>query len=226
MRLMKQGACALYLLVTAVPAFAQGVPTVDATAIAQQLQELEVARQALQNGLAQLDNLQAQLETMSGLSDLSLDLPSLEFELPTVDLSSIANDFISGGNAPGFDEIRSIFNFDDLDLMAGSDSATMQTHVEMVGRFAANFSYAEQAIESAQGMVERADDLADGAGSVSSLKEAVDYGAAVNAEVARNQAQQTALLATLLKQQAISELVAAEDFHKGLLNSSDLSERD
>ena len=215
-------AAAVAVVSLSIPAVAnaQGVPTVDSTSISQLIAQLTQMKEDYQAQLDQITLLEEQVDNLKGLTDLSLNLPSFDFDIASFDFDKLAGDFLSGGGdgamRQAFGELDDVFAFEGLSEFSNSDVAQERALAERVGEAAAAFGMGVAGMETANTATDRAQELADNVGGQEELKDAVDFGNAVQAEIAGNQAKLMALLSAQLKAQGMKDLAEAEQINRAL----------
>ncbi|WMS45223.1 type IV secretion system protein (plasmid) [Acuticoccus sp. MNP-M23] len=177
-------------------AYAQGVPVIDGTAIAQFLQQLDQMKQDYENQLQQLTSLQSQLESMTGdkgigsILNTSADKTARE---AADSLTSIMDSAISGGGLSGgntsvisgrISELKETFSLDNLPAFLGSDQPQDRALATQAGSGMAAVATAEDTYQRANASMDRVNGMIEDIDSNADLKASVDYNTRMLAEVA------------------------------------------
>ncbi|MBM9595051.1 type IV secretion system protein [Roseitranquillus sediminis] len=195
-RMPSRTALALSLTLGLAPAaFAQGVPVIDTTAIAQYIQQLEQMRRDYENQIAQLDNLRSQLESITGPKGIGgiLNGPAEQAERRAADsLSAIMDGAMTGVAIPGnagaitgrIDELKTTFGLADVNTFLSSSLPQDRALATQAGSGMAAVATAEDTYARANASMERVNTLIGKIDDNVDLKASVDYNTRMLAEVA------------------------------------------
>ena len=178
------------------PAASQGVPVIDATAIAQFALQLDQMRQDFENQIEQLTSLQAQLDAITGSRGFGSLLNSAADQTArgaADSLRGIMDSAVSGGSLPGLntsalsgriDELKTVFGLDNLSDFLNSSLPQDRGVATQAGSGLAAVATAEDTYQRANAAMERVNGLIGDIDTASDLKAAIDYNTRMLGEMA------------------------------------------
>lgn len=190
-------------------ATAAGIPVIDAANVAhalsqidnqikdyaEQLKQLATMKDQLLNMQEQLTTQITQLESITGIRQIASVLNSQELKdlrQSANSLNSIMSSVMSGGDIAGqagaikakVDELKSTFEFTDLDAFLSSEHALDKAAAHLAGAGVTAVATAEDGFTKADAAAQRVTQLINGIDNNEDLKAAIDYNTRVQAEVA------------------------------------------
>ena len=196
-------------------ASAQGVPTLDATAIAN-------AIRAIANAIQQLDQMKQQLQAMTGsrgISNLLNSVTDKETREAAESLSSIMDGAIGGspigGNASvltdKIDDLKETFALPNLDQFLGSDLPQDRAIATQAGAGMVAMATAEDTYTRSNAAMGRVNTLIDRIDSNADMKASVDFNSRMLAEVAVLLNENLRVQAAIANTMGSDALTAARD---------------
>ncbi len=182
--------------------FAQGIPVIDTSQIAQviatlqqQIKDYEQQLNQLTTLKDQFTNMQQRLQAMTGAKGISSILNGAAEKTArtaATDLKSIVDGAISGTAISGnigdmnsvISDLKSRFSLGDLSTFNSSDVASNKAIASLAGSGLAAVATADDSYKRANSAATRVTALVDQIDSTTDLKASVDFNTRVNAEVA------------------------------------------
>ena len=222
-------------LTFAAPVHSQGVPTIDTTSIAQLIQQVTTLQNQYETQLNQFAQLQEQYalltqqyEAISGLTELDMSsiLPAFDVDMPNIDVSGAINNakdgVFSGDLGALIENTLSTFSIPNLSDAANDDLEKTRVAAQLASVAASAIALGETGLTQAGEVADRATRMADGVGSQDTLKQAVDYNSAIQAEIAQNQARIIQLLSVQALNSGTTDLanIRRNVVHPNFLNTN------